>query len=62
MEWHVGQKVQCDRSEQALDNCLIVAVEASTITISCPDRGILICGTPQRLESTGWHPIDTTPR
>jgi hypothetical protein len=54
ISWKVGQKLMCDRPEQLLTGCVIVAQESGGLIISCPAVGIVVSGQQQQLEMLGW--------
>ncbi len=55
MQWKVGQRLICDRPEQILTGCTIVAQDGSSVIISCPAVGIVVTGEPGRLQELGWR-------
>lgn len=59
MQWHIGQKVRCNHPAKPLEDCFVLSVEASIVTISCPERGMIISGSPHRLERMGWMLLET---
>jgi hypothetical protein len=55
MNWQVGQQVMCDRPEQSLTGCFVVATEPNSVKIVCPAVGIVVSGQQIRLEEMGWR-------
>lgn len=59
MKWQVGQQVRCDRPENLLPDCLVVATEPDSVKIICPAAGFVVSGQQDRLEEMGWRAIET---
>lgn len=55
MKWQVGQPVECDRPEQVVTGCVIEKNEMGSITIVCPEIGIVVCGQQDDLAAQGWR-------
>ncbi|OLP18148.1 hypothetical protein BST81_14115 [Leptolyngbya sp. 'hensonii'] len=62
MNWQVGQNMVCDRPEQLLSGCIIVAQDDESVMISCPAVGIVVTGEPHRLQELGWKTDDKSLR
>jgi hypothetical protein len=54
--WQVGQRMVCNRSEQLLTGCFIVATDKDSVTVSCPAIGLVVSGQQHALEEMGWSP------